>query len=405
MDMKVFEEYFYLIAIAIILLSTKVLGLVFKKFQMPQVVGALLAGLILGPAVLGVLHETEFITMLSELGVIVLMFSAGMETDITELKKSGKSSFIIALIGVIVPLIGGFAVSFFMLEPENGQADNMFILKSVFIGIILTATSVSITVETLREMGKLNSNAGNAILGAAIIDDILGIIALTAISSLADTSVNIWIVLLKILGFFVFCAVSMVVCYYGLKIYMARFKGDLRRFVILAFVICLVMAFSSEVFFGVADITGAYVAGLIISMTTKREYIESRLSTLSYTLLSPIFFASIGLKVVLPDMGWSVIIFSLVLTVVAILTKIIGCGLGGKLCGFSNKECLQIGVGMVSRGEVALIVANKGASMGLMDQSLFGPIVIVVVVTTIIAPVLLKFAFADKKKKKELKQA
>lgn len=404
MDWAVFEEYFYLFAIAIILLSTKVLGLIFKKFQMPQVVGALLAGLILGPAMLGVLHETEFTTMLSELGVIVLMFTAGVETDINELKRSGKSSFIIALIGVIVPLLGGFGVSYFLLSPDAGDTEQLFILKSVFIGVILTATSVSITVETLREMGKLNSKAGNAILGAAIIDDILGIIALTAISSLADTTVNIWIVLLKILGFFVFCAVASVVCYYGLKFYMARFKGDLRRFVILAFVICLVMAFISEVFFGVADITGAYVAGLIISCTTKKEYIESRFSTLSYTLLSPIFFASIGLKVVLPEMSGNIILFAVVLTVVAIITKILGCGIGGKICGFSNKESLQIGVGMVSRGEVALIVANKGAAIGLMSQALFGPIVIVVVVTTIIAPVLLKLAFADKKKGKKDKK-
>lgn len=406
MDFEVFEEYFFLLAIAIILLTTKVLGLVFKKFQMPQVVGALLAGLILGPAVLGVLHETEFITMLSELGVVVLMFSAGVETDITELKRCGKSSFIIALTGVLVPLVGGFAVSHFMLTPESGDTDQTFLLKNIFIGVILTATSVSITVETLREMGKLKTKAGSAILGAAIIDDILGIIALTAISSLADTSVNIWIVLVKILGFFGFCALCIIVCYRGLKFYMARFKGDLRRFVILAFVICLVMAFCSEVFFGVADITGAYVAGLIISMTTKKVYIESRFSTLSYTLLSPIFFASIGLKVVLPDMGGSIILFAIVLTLVAILTKVIGCGLGARLCGFKNKESLQIGVGMVSRGEVALIVANKGASMGLMSQSLFGPIVIVVVVTTIIAPVLLKLAFSDRKSKsKEISKA
>ena len=190
----VMEDYSYLISIALILLSTKVLGLFSKVVRLPQVVGALLAGIILGPACLGIVHSTEMLSNLSEIGVIVLMFAAGLETDIDELKRSGKASFLIALIGVLVPLAGGAAVAYFF----NDSTDSNVMLQNIFIGIILTATSVSITVETLKEMGKLSTRAGNAILGAAIIDDILGIIALTVVISMADESVNIGIVLLKI---------------------------------------------------------------------------------------------------------------------------------------------------------------------------------------------------------------
>ena len=173
-------EYQYLCDIAAILLSTKLLGLATRKFQMPQVVGALLAGLILGPAMLGLVQETDFVKKTAEIGVIVLMFCAGMETDLEELKKSGRASFIIALIGVIVPLLGGYAVAMLFNRPgmiESDAGGSLF-LQNMFIGVILTATSVSITVETLKELGKLKTRSGNAILGAAIIDDVLGIIAL-----------------------------------------------------------------------------------------------------------------------------------------------------------------------------------------------------------------------------------
>ncbi|MEF2919650.1 MAG: cation:proton antiporter [Acutalibacteraceae bacterium] len=390
-------DYFFLINIAIILISTKIFGLIFKKFHMPQVVGALVAGLLLGPAFLGVLKEDNFITMVSEIGVIVLMFSAGLETDINEFKKTGKASASIAILGVVIPLLGGFLSTFFLVEPEQGDSSQLTFLKAMFIGVILTATSVSITVETLKEMGKLNCRAGNAILGAAIIDDILGIVALTIISSFTSTDVNILMVLARIIGFFVFSIGVGFLCYKAFSIYMDRYKKDYRRFVILAFTFCLLMSWLSEVF-GVADITGAYIAGLIMSNTSKHDYLETRFNTLSYMLLSPIFFASIGLKVELPSMSATIIIFAVILAIIAILSKMVGCGVGAKICGFDTKECLQIGAGMISRGEVALIVANKGLDFGLMSESLFAPIVIVVVATTIIAPVILKIVFSEKEK-------
>lgn len=394
------ESYGFLLDLALILLSTKLFGLLTKRIHMPQVVGALVAGVLLGPAVFNIINETEFIHQMSEIGVIVLMFCAGLETDIDELKKCGKASFIIALMGVIIPLAGGFGVAWFFNRPgliESTASCSLF-LQNVFIGVILTATSVSISVETLKEMGKLNTKAGNAILGAAIIDDILGIIALTLITSMADSSVNIAIVLLKIVGFLVMVAVAGFVVHKAYKFWVQSYERNLRRFVIVAFVFCLLMAYCAEVFFGVADITGAFFAGLIITKTTKTDYVAKRFDTLSYILLSPIFFASIGLQVVLPEMSASIIWFSVALTIVAIVTKIVGCGLGAKMCNYKNKDCVRIGVGMISRGEVALIVAAKGNAVGLMSASILGPVVIVVVLTTIIAPIFLKFAFSSKGK-------
>ena len=392
--------YTYLLDLALILLSTKVLGLLTRRVRLPQVVGALLAGLILGPACLGILHQTDFIYQVSEIGVIVLMFCAGLETDIDELKRTGKASFVIALFGVLIPLVGGFAVAAYFNRPGmlESTASTSLMLQNIFIGVILTATSVSISVETLKEMGKLNTRAGNAILGAAIIDDILGIIALTIITSLADSSVNVFLVLGKIVAFFVFVGVGGYLLHIVFQKWVKGYERDLRRFVILAFVICLVFSYCAEEFFGVADITGAFFAGLIITKTTHTDYIARRFSTLSYLLLSPVFFANIGLQVVLPKMSTMIIVFAVVLVLVAVLTKVVGCGLGAKLCKYSNQDCMRIGTGMISRGEVALIVASKGNAVGLMSADLLGPVVIVVVITTIIAPIFLKMTFSGKKK-------
>ena len=392
------DAYRYLLDLAIILLSTKVLGLLTKKVQMPQVVGALLAGLILGPAGFGLLTETSFIHEVAEIGVIVLMFSAGMETDIKELKASGKASFIIALFGVLVPLAGGYAVAWFFNKPGAIESDvtSPVFLQNIFIGVILTATSVSITVETLKELGALKSRSGNAILGAAIIDDVLGIIALTIVTSLADDSVKIGMVLIKIVGFFVFSGVVGFVFYKMYKKWVDGAEKELHRHTIIAFVFCLLMAFIAEEVFGVADITGAFFAGVIISMTQEDQFIASKFDVIGYMFLSPIFFASIGLKVdgdAVMSMGWTVAVFAVLLTVIAVVTKIIGCGLGAKVCGYKNYQCIRIGVGMISRGEVALIVANKGIEAGLMSSAVVAPVIIVVIVTTIVTPIVLKPVF------------
>lgn len=394
------KSYDFLLDVALILLSTKVFGLITRRVHMPQVVGALLAGLLLGPAVFNILQQTDFIHKISEIGVIVLMFNAGLETDIEELKNSGKASLVIAIMGVIIPLIGGFGVAWFFNRPGmiESTVDTSLVLQNIFIGVILTATSVSITVETLKEMGKLNTKAGNAILGAAVIDDILGIVALTVITSLADPNIRIGMVLIKIVAFFILVAVVGYIIHIAFAKWVTIYGRDRRRFVVIAFVICLLFSYCAEEFFGVADITGAFFAGLMITKTTRTNYIASRFSTLSYLLLSPMFFASIGLQVELPSMSAMVVWFAVALVLVAILTKIVGCGIGAKMCHYSNRNAVRIGTGMISRGEVALIVAAKGNSVGLMSAALLGPVVIVVVITTIVSPILLKIAFFAGKK-------
>ena len=392
-------SYEFLFDLALILLSTKVLGLLTKRIHLPQVVGALLAGLILGPAVLNVLHETEFIVQLAELGVIILMFTAGLETNVSDLKKTGKASIIIAILGMIVPLVVGFGVATYFNQGGISDAQAPIVLQNVFIGIILTATSVSITVETLKELGKLNTRAGNAILGAAIIDDILGVVALTVITSITDTSVSISTVLIKIVLFFILGGGIGFITTKLIDKYVVLHDQNLRRYVVLAFVFCLLLSFSAEHFFGVADITGAFMAGLILSGFKRKHYLMARFDTTAYMLLSPVFFASIGIKVVIPEMTPTLIAFSVTLVIVAIITKMVGCGIGAKICRFTNHEAVQIGTGMVSRGEVALIMASKGSGFGLMGSAFFGPIVIMVVITTIITPIMLKIIFSDKSKK------
>ncbi len=383
-------EYGFIFDVALILATTKILGMATRRVKLPQVVGALLAGLILGPACLGILRETEFINQVAELGVIVLMFDAGLETDINELKKSGKSSFIVAALGVIVPFVGGFLVA---QAYGLGTTD---VLRSVFIGLILTATSVSISVETLKEMGRLSTPSGNIILGAALIDDILGVILLTVVTSFADPNVNIAMMAFKIIAFFALSGVVGFLLHKGFQVWMQRHDRDLRRFAVFSFAFCLLYSFIAEEFFGVADITGAFLAGLIISNTSRATYVSSRVGILSYMLLSPLFFANIGLKVVLPQMNFMIVSFTIIICIVAILSKVIGCGLGAKLCGCPNTRALRVGVGMISRGEVALIIAMKGIALGMMDEQFIAPVILMVVVTTVITPILLKFVYNPK---------
>lgn len=390
-------SYDYLWHIALILISTKILGMITRRFQMPQVVGALLAGLLLGPAVFGILKPTEMLTQLAELGVIVIMFSAGMGTSLRDLGRSGKSGFMVALIGVLAPIVMGTLLAFIFNRGDLATEGNR-LLQNIFIGTILTATSVSITVETLQELGKLHTKVGNTILAAAIIDDILGLIALTIVTSFAGDNVNVLLVILKILLFFVFVGAVGFVVVKGFNWYAARRENRpyLHRYPVAAFVLCLLLSFLAERVFGVADIIGAFAAGLIVANTTKGNYISSKFQPVQYLFLTPIFFANIGLKVTLPAMSLSIVLFAICMVAVAILSKLIGCGLGAKMCGFDQRECIQIGVGMACRGEVALIVANKGLSLGLMPDAFFGPVIITVVCCAVLTPVLLKLSFKKK---------
>lgn len=389
------ESYEFLLFLAIIMISTKIFGLFSRKVHMPAVVGALAAGVILGPSGLGMITldgETGvFLEEMAEIGVILLMFNAGLETDLGELKKNGVASLVTAMIGVIVPLIGGFLG--YALYFHTDVDDYTEVLKAVFVGVVLTATSVSITVETLREMGKLKGKVGTTILGAAILDDIIGIIVLTIVTSLKDTSVSPASVLIKILLYFLLIAVLVVVLM-AIRKYL-NMADEKRRVVIFCIAFCFVLAYVSEEFFGIADITGAYFAGLMLCTLKIGPFVARRCEIPSYLIFSPVFFASVGLKVTLDGMDADMWIFSIILLVIAILSKVIGCGFGAKICGCNGKEALQIGVGMVSRGEVALIVAQKGYANGMLESTLFAPIVLVVIVTTLLTPILLKMVMKE----------
>ena len=370
------ESYSFLLFLAIIMISTKILGLFTRKIHMPAVVGALVAGVILGPSCLNLITLTGdtgvFLEQMAELGVILLMFNAGLETDLSELKKNGVASFVTALIGVIVPLIGGFLGYAFFFHTDFSDYDE--VLKAVFVGVVLTATSVSITVETLREMGKLKGKVGTTILGAAV-------------------SVSPITVVLKIVLYFVFIAVLIFVLT-KLKVFVEE-QDEKRRTAIICVALCFILSYISEEYFGIADITGAYFAGLMLCTMKVGPYVARRCEIPSYLIFSPVFFASVGLKVTLGGMDASIWIFAIILLVIAILSKVVGCGLGAKICGCTGKEAFQVGIGMISRGEVALIVAQKGYASGMLDDVLFAPIVLVVIVTTLITPILLKLVMKD----------
>ena len=390
-------NYEFLLWIALILISTKVLGLLCKAVNLPEVVGALLAGVILGPSALNLMSmQGDTGTLLgyvAEMGVIFLMFSAGLDTDLKELKANLGASFVTALIGVIVPLIGGMIGYALYFGEDLSNYDQM--LQSLFVGVVLTATSVSITVETLREMGKLSGKVGMTTLGAAIIDDILGMIVLAVVSSMKDTSVKPAAVLIKIVLYFVLILVLFLATTH---LEFAISKNDhKRRVAIFAIAFCFILAYVSEVGFGIADITGAYFAGVMLCRSKIRDYVDIKIHDVSTVFFSCIFFASVGLKVTMGGMTLKIWLFAVILTVIAIITKMIGCGLGAKICKFTWKESLQTGVGMISRGEVALIVAEKGRQVGLINEDLFAPIILVVIITTLITPILLKVVFKGEK--------
>ncbi len=392
------EGYNYLLSLCVILMSTKIFSILSRRAQMPQVVGALMAGLFFGPAVLGAvtnhffgvqicLMPSELLSRIAALGVIVIMFTAGMETNVEELKASGFSGFIVALLGVALPLGMGTGMMYFF----NPDVD---FHSAIFVGAILTATSVSITVEALKELGKMSTKVGNTILAAALIDDILGLICLTIVTGIAGGDTNLLMVFVKILGFFVFIVITGCV-YNKYMMWSDRIQEsrNLRRYPVMGFALCLFMAWAAEVVFGVADIIGAFAAGMIIAMSPKGQYIASKFDTIAYLLLTPVFFANIGLEVTLPEFSSSVVIFTVVLVIVSIVSKLFGCGLGAFICGFDKRQSYQVGLGMVCRGEVALIVANKGVAMNLVEESELGPIIIMIIICTIITPVLLKGAF------------
>lgn len=398
------ESYTYLLLLAIILASTKAFGIVTEKVHLPQVVGALLAGIIMGPSGFGVLQSTDFLVKTAEIGVIMLMFTAGIDTEMEELKKTGARAFAIAVLGVVVPLVlcGSLYFVFFLRELTFYN-----LLKAAFVGSVFSATSVGITVETLNEMGKLKTTTGTTLLSAALIDDILGIIVLSVLTGLAGGVGSgggeqaaagsldlgaVGFVLLRIALFFVFV---LVVGFVAKKFFehLSEDHWHSRRIAVWALAFALVMSYCAEEFFGVADITGAYFAGLILCNVSKsRQFVAKKFTVTSYMVFTPVFFASVGMKTNLTSMNSQIFVFALCLIAAAILSKIVGCGGAGKLVGMTNHQALIVGIGMVARSEVALMVAQKGINAGMIDPAILPAIVLSVIASALSTPILLKTA-------------
>ena len=384
MNYEVFRD------LAIIIIAAKVCGILARNLKAPQVVGMIIAGLLIGPGVLGWVEQTEYITIMAEIGVIMLMFSAGLETDLKELVKTGPKATLIACAGVAVPLVMGTIL--YMLFYGWSAVGSEEFFKAVFIGCILTATSVSITVQSLREMGYLKGKVGTTIVSAAIIDDVIGIIVLTFVIGFKNPDSNAGKVIINTILFFLLAFVVGIIAYKIFKVVDNRYPHT-RRIPIAGLALCLIFAYVAEHYFGIADITGAYVAGIILCSIQDSEYIEEKIDINSYMLFGPVFFASIGLKTEVSGINAAIIIFSVAFVIVGLLSKIIGCGIMGRLCGFKGYECLKIGVGMMTRGEVALIVAQKGLAVGLMSAQYFTAVILLIIVSSISAPILLKILY------------
>ncbi len=376
--------------LAIIILFAKLFGLLAKKLRAPQVVGEIIAGLVIGPSLLGFVEQSDFITQMAEIGVILLMFSAGLETDLKDLIKTGPTALAIACAGVAVPLVGGWLLysCFYGFSPVG--SDEFY--RALFTGVIMTATSVGITVQTLRELGKLKGKVGTLILSAAIIDDVIGIIVLTFVVGLKDASASPMKVVWNTLLFFAFSLGVGYVIYKIFKMIDKKYPHQ-RRIPILGLCLCFALSFIAEAFFGIADITGAYVAGIILCNLRDSEYIAEKMDISSYMLFGPVFFASIGLKTEFSDFTTEILLFSIGFVLVALITKIVGCGLVSILFKYRGKDCLKIGVGMMTRGEVALIVSQKGLAVGLLDPIYFTSVILLIICSSISTPIIMKLLY------------
>lgn len=381
MDYVIFRD------IAVVLIAGKYMGLLARRWKAPQVAGEILAGLLIGPCLLGLVQPSDFLTQMAELGVVLLMFSAGLDSDIDEIIKSGPIALLVAMCGVLLPLAAGTALYITFYGFDGFGSDSFY--HALFMGCILTATSVSITVQALRELGHLKTRVGTTILSAAIIDDVLGIIVLTVITGFKDASASPVKVLADTGLFFFF---SGVIGYLVYQVFerMSRTK----RLTVLGLAFCFLMSYLAEEFFGIADITGAYVAGLVLSNLRDSHDIERRLDVNSYTLFGPLFFASVGISTDISAFDTSILAFSLAFLVVGLLSKIVGCGLMAWICRFKKEDALKIGVGMMNRGEVALIVSQKGLAVGLMNAAYFPAVILLIIVSAVVTPIALKVLYS-----------
>jgi Kef-type K+ transport system membrane component KefB len=384
----------FLLLLALIIAAAKAAGWVSLRFGQPAVLGEILAGVLLGPSLFGILNWGIFreagleivVAHLANVGVIFLMFIAGLETNLEQVRRVGKVATLAGISGVFAPLVLGLLAALLFDYPLQ---------QAIFFGIVLTATSVSITVQTLIELGRLESKEGTALLAAAVIDDVIAIVVLSvfiALNGAAGGGSTVGLTLVRMAAFFV------ISIWVGGRL-MRRLLPQAGRWPVseallaLVVVVIFVFAWSAEAFGRVASITGAYIAGVLVASVGYREQVENRLKSFVYALLVPVFFISIGLQTNARLLNTQDIPFAAVIILVAVFGKVLGCGGGALAGGFAPREALRIGVGMVSRGEVGLIIAAIGIQSGLLNERGFAVMVITVLVTTVITPVLLKATF------------
>lgn len=405
MNFDVLKILFYL---AIILLATKGMGILSRMCGLPQVVGMVIAGLLIGPAIFsqmdfipfdGIINPTQeemdVLKTFSQIGVVLILFSSGLETDTKELRKSGFAATMVATMGVIVPIVLGTIVTALFMGGIETLKDHETLMNALFVGCILAATSVGITVETLRELGKLKTKVGTTILSAAIIDDVLGIVALSLITSL-DGDGSVGMTLLKSLGFFV-VGIGLGFPLKYLFVWICKRYPHSRRTSIFALAVCFIYAYAAETFFGIAAITGAFLAGIMLSGLKDTDFVDKKVLTNGYMIFSPIFFAYIGISADFSSFKPSDLIFGLVFVAVGIIGKIIGCGSVARLCRYNTRDSATIGFGMIARGEVALAVYTTGHSL-IKDNGGINPLIatiMLIVISSILCPVLLKLVFGN----------
>lgn len=393
----------FIIAVVVILVAAKMGGYISTRFNQPSVLGELLAGVLLGPTVLDMLHTwhplfphpellEELLAITAEVGVILLMLLAGLELHLPDLLHAGKVSALAGTLGVLLPLGLGYGAA--VLFDATGE-------QALFLGLTLAATSVSISAQTLMELNVLRSRVGLTLLGAAVFDDILVILVLSiAFVLVGDGAGGVSGVLLTVLNMVLYVGAATIIGLWVLP-WLARKIDQLpisKGTLAFVLVIALLFAYAAEVFGGMAAITGAFLAGLFLGRTSLRDEMEEGISVLAYAFFVPIFFVDIGLEVNLRAISGSAWWFAAVFTVIAIISKIAGSGLGAKMGGFTNREAFQLGIGMVSRGEVGLIVAAFALSSGLITQEHFSIAVFMVIIATLVTPPMLRAAFAAPEK-------
>jgi len=393
--------YLVLLPIALVLIISKSLMKLCERIKLPSVLGMLLAGMLVGLIRLipgqDVLNETSGagFGFLAQIGVILILFSAGLETDLRQIKKIGLPAVIITLAGVIVPMGLGFLVAT-LFNGGFSALDSDHILTNVFYGTILSATSVSVSVATLKELKHLNSRVGNTIVAAAIMDDIVGIIVLSIVLAMknpdAANVVSPWLIILKMLIFF--AVIALLASGIAKLFKKLDHKYPRHRLVpIFSISLCFLIAYVSERYFDIADITGAYIVGLILSTNPDRPYINSKAEMLGYMIFVPIFFANIGLTTSLSHINMDFLLFGLVFIAAGMIGKVLGCGGAALLCHYTPGDSFRVGVGMMARAEVALVTAQKGVESGIIDTSVMPFIVLLIIITSFVTPIALGYAY------------